>query len=170
MVKDENDIVREWIIYHGELFGYENICSNFCLKCNKCALSINVETVLLAGAMGTICVRARRFVPYSRCRARLPSCSPTAQVLLCLNRLILCSDWTVCLRTWIVVIVMIHQSCLRKHVHLRCTPWGAPISKWAARVTVVMVTVELPPSVMAFQSNRFAVTYVGYEAECQRPL
>ena len=25
MVKDENDIVREWIIYHGELFGYENI-------------------------------------------------------------------------------------------------------------------------------------------------
>jgi hypothetical protein len=25
MVKDENDIIREWIIYHAELFGYENI-------------------------------------------------------------------------------------------------------------------------------------------------
>ena len=29
-VKDENDIVREWIIYHGELFGYENIQANSC--------------------------------------------------------------------------------------------------------------------------------------------
>ena len=25
MVKDEVDIVREWIIYHGDIFGYSNL-------------------------------------------------------------------------------------------------------------------------------------------------
>lgn len=25
MVKDEDDIIEDWIIYHGEIFGYNNI-------------------------------------------------------------------------------------------------------------------------------------------------
>ena len=25
MVKDENDIVEDWILYHGTIFGYDNL-------------------------------------------------------------------------------------------------------------------------------------------------